>query len=216
MRKRIITILTLLTIAVLTFTACERLFAPSNPYGNGSGDITIMGASRIGLHFRRIGTVDDDRIVDDIDGIKIWHQRSDEGGWIEHTTVWIGNFNAFVEFSDRTFIICCCCRGDCLCIIIYCNWQCDDRKNNLLNTFSKIFFENYNLVLVGMMEGVLTTGIRVDRVNDNGIVDITRTRFNDRSSIALGIPLHLSIPVDKDFIPYTMSVNMQTNYVRRN
>ena len=201
---------------MLSLTACEENpFLPRNPYGNGGGDIAIMGASRIDLHFRRIGTGLDERTVDDIDGVKIWHQRSDEGGWIEFTIVWIDNFSAFIEFSNKTFAFCSYCRGNNYHFATYCHWQCNDRKDNLLNTYTIDFFQDNKLVLIAMTEGIRTTGMRVNSISKNGIIDITRTRFNDRTWLAVGYSLNLSIAVDNDFIPYTMSVNMQTNYVRR-
>lgn len=196
MKKRIITIMTILVIATFafSFSACR------NSYGDGHGDITVMGANRISADFWRHDG------LNEIDGLKVWHQISDRGVWIDFTIVWIGEFSGLGAFAQKVFC------GDC-------GEEIDGLWQRgcycILETHTAEFFESNNLVLIAMMEGVLTTGMRVDNIRDNGTIDMTRTQFNDRVSILLGIPLQLSVVVDHNFTPTNMSINMRTNRVRR-
>ncbi|MCL2847936.1 MAG: hypothetical protein FWE13_04210 [Firmicutes bacterium] len=204
MKKRITTILTtILAIMMFSFVACmPGAVLPSNPYGAGDGDITVMGARKVGVYFWRADN------LNDIDGLKIWHQwhYASFGSWIDFTIIWVSDFNAFEEFLYRRSYE------------EQREWykaHGSGTSDSLLDIYNADFFENNNLVLITMVEGVLTTGMRVDRVNENGIIDITRTRFNDYEWLDEGIGLSISIIVSNDFTPTTISINMRTNRVRR-
>ena len=211
--KKATGILAILVISILVLTACTpTAYIQKNPYGNGQGDITVMGAGTIDAHFRRI-TLRDNRVVDDIDELKIWYQMyySNTSWWTDYTIVWIGGFSAFEEFLYRV-VLCFSCREQ---AAEHCIFNCIDVRDGILDLYTAEFFEGNNLVLIAMTEGLLTTGIRVDGVNENGVIDITRTIFNDMHSRPAGVVLSLSLAVDNDLAPDTMSVNMRTNRVRR-
>ena len=113
MKIRIAIISIIIFAALLGLAAC----APSNPYGRGHGDIAVIGARSIRDDFWRTSK------LNDIDNLKVWHQQSDRGEWIEFTIVWIGEFSGLEEFAQK--VICFDCvdseaerwKTGCVCII---------------------------------------------------------------------------------------------------
>ena len=190
MKKKIIVII----VAIIVIVAMAfLLIPPANPYGDGNGDITIMGAT-FSTFFGNTET------YNDIEGLKIWHQKSERGNWIEYRIAWVGDCNALESFVG-------CCDED--------NKWYNQEYPCVLETYNEDFFKKSNLVLILMTEGVLTTGMSVDSITPDGIINMTRTQFCDRVYILLGIRLFLTIEVDKSIAPDTMSVNMRTVKVRR-
>ena len=172
----------------------------ANPYGAGEGDIAIFGAKKVGVDFWRAEG------LEDINNLEIWHQLSDRGDWIEYSIIWISERTALVEFANRV--------NSPAYLGVLASWW-DTAVEEMLEAYSEFFFANSNLVLVSMMEGVLTTGIRQTGVCVSGAVDITRTIFDDYEAISLGIPLTIGFPVPKCFVPTTMTINATTNVVSR-
>ncbi|MCL2797434.1 MAG: hypothetical protein FWD58_05225 [Firmicutes bacterium] len=172
----------------------------SDPYGAGGGNIAIFGATRIGVDFWRAEG------LDDIDNLKIWHQLSDRGNWIEYSIIWMSERSALVEFANRV--------NSPAFLGVLGAWG-DTAVEEMLEAYSEFFFANCNLVLVSMTEGVLTTGISKTGICESGAVDITRTIFDDDEAISLGISLTIGFPVPKSFTPTHMSINATTNVISR-
>jgi len=171
-----------------------------NPYGAGEGDIAIFGAKKVGVDFWRAEG------LDDIANFNIWHQQSDRGEWIEYSIIWISERTALVEFANRV-------KSPEFLGVLGTWW--DTAIDEMLEAYSEFFFANSNLVLVSMVEGVLTTGIRRTGVCVSGAVDITRTIFDDSEAITLGIPLTIGFPVSNRFVPTNMTINATTNIISR-
>jgi hypothetical protein len=170
------------------------------PYGAGEGDIAVFGAELVGVDFWRAEG------LEDINNLGIWHQLSDRGNWIEFSIIWISERATLVEFANRV-------NDPAFLGVLGSRW--DTAVEEMLEAYSEFFFANSNLVLVSMMEGVLTTGIRKTGICVSGAVDITRTIFDDCEAISLGIPLTIGFPVSKCFAPTNMTINTATNVVSR-
>jgi len=225
--KKLNCLLISVIVCAFLFVACDQngisetdsryMIGQESNYGNGCGDIKIENAYSLPFWVNRYDPDNFSEIlnIDGIEMIQNYRQGDNYRDWfpVEYI-IRVTSFDSF----DAFLTLKCGNTSSCShCYLEMNDYYGQEKKENLLEKYDQSFFETMDLIVVSLINGCNTIGLKVDDITETGVInikEILKGKPGDIISDVAYIKI-LSIDVEKTFTPENISASIKSVYLRR-